>query len=198
MSPRIITKIVLCIVGILVLVQLLFYNAVQSSNLARSRDDRVRLQQQIAELSVTRQELQLYLNGLQQEYSDIVASVPEKILQGYEDHEVLLASFLDYIKTSEFDLVDARVALQGARKYISRPVPLFEHDMTFDFSFARLADARKFLALILDQDYYPLVVRSLELRSAGERKISGTLQASLLIPARTQKPLFNARAEGDR
>jgi hypothetical protein len=196
MSTYIVTKTVLCIVAVLLLVQLLFYNGAQSGNLAASQNERLRLQQEIEQLTLSKNELQLYLDGLQQEYNEIVASVPEKILQGYEDHEVMLAGFLDYLKASEFDRVDARVALQGARKYINRPVPLFEHDMIFDFSFTRLSDARKFLALILEQDSYPLVVRSLELRSSGKHKISGTLQTSLLIPAREQKPLLGTEEEG--
>ena len=193
MSINIKTKIILCLVAVLLFVQLLFYNAVRSGNLAASQDEMLRLQQDIAQLSVEKQELQEYLVALQQEYRDIAASVPRKILQGYEDHEVMLAGFLDYMKAAEFDRVDARVSMQGARKYINKPVPLFEHDMTFDFTFTRLSDARKFLELVLDQDIYPLVVRSLELRSSGERKISGTLQTSLLIPARLQKPLFGIR-----
>jgi len=196
MSTYIVTKIVLCIVGVLILVQILFYNGAQLSDLARSRNEGVRLSQEIEQASLTKQELQQYLAGLQQEYSEIVASVPEKILQGYDDHEVMLASFLDYMKASEFDRVDARISMQGARKYISSPVPLFEHDMTFDFSFTYLSDAKKFLSLILDQDYYPLFVRNLELRSSGERKISGTLQTSLLIPARQQKPPLGPKEEG--
>jgi len=193
MSLNIVTKTVLCIVAVLVLVQLLFYSAVRSGNLAAAQDERLRLQQEVAQLSGEKQELQEYLVALQQEYRDIAASVPGKILQGYEDHEVMLAGFLDYIKAAEFDRVDARVSMQGARKYINKPVPLYEHDMTFDFTFSRLSDARKFLALVLEQDLYPLVVRSLELRSSGERKMSGTLQTSLLIPARLQKPLFGVR-----
>ncbi len=197
MSTAIKSKIVLCMVGVLLLVQLLFYNAVNSGNLIRSRNDRVRMQQEIEQLSVTRQDLQLYLASLQNEYDEIAATVPEQILQGYEDHEVMLAGFLDYIKGSELDSVDAKVSLQGARKYINRPVPLFEHDMTFDFSFTHLSDARKFLSLILDQDYYPLVVRSLELHTSGERKITGILQTSLLIPARQQRPIFGSREEGN-
>jgi len=196
MSRSIMTRIVLCTVGILVLGQILFYNGVQTGNLARSKDDRLRLQQEIEELSVTRQELQQYLAGLQDEYNEIIATVPEKILQGYEDHEVILASFLDYLKASEFDRVDAKVSMQGARKFINRPVPLFEHEMTFNFSFTYLSDARKFLALILNQDYYPVTVRSLELRDSGERRISGVLQASLLIPARQQKQLFGVKEGG--
>jgi len=188
-----VTKTVLCIVGVLVLIQLLFYNAVRSNNLAVSQDERLRLQQEVAQLTVEKQELQQYLEALQQEYRDIAVLVPGKILQGYEDHEVMLAGFLDYIKGAEFDRLDAGVTMQGARKYISKPVPLFEHDMTFDFTFSRLSDARKFLALVLEQDLYPLVVRKLELRSSGERKISGALQTSLLIPARLQQPLFGIR-----
>ena len=193
MNINIVTKTVLCIVGVLVLIQLLFYNAVRSGNLTVSQDERLRLQQEVAQLNVEKQELQQYLEALQQEYRDIAVSVPGKILQGYEDHEVMLAGFLDYIKDAEFDRLDAGVTMQGARKYINKPVPLFEHDMTFDFTFSRLSDARKFLTIVLEQDLYPLVVRKLELRSSGERKISGTLQTSLLIPARLQQPLFGIR-----
>jgi hypothetical protein len=193
MNINIVTKTVLCIVGVLVLIQLLFYNAVRSGNLTVSQDERLRLQQEVAQLNVEKQELQQYLEALQQEYRDIAVLVPGKILQGYEDHEVMLAGFLDYIKGAEFDRLDAGVTMQGARKYISKPVPLFEHDMTFDFTFSRLSDARKFLALVLEQDLYPLVVRKLELRSSGERKISGALQTSLLIPARLQQPLLGIR-----
>ena len=196
MSTHIVTKTVLCIVGVLLLVQLLFYNGARSGNLAASGNERLRLQQEIEQLAQSKNELQLYLEGLELEYNEIAASVPERILQGYEDHEAMLAGFLDYLKTSDFDRVDASVSLQGARKYINRPVPLFEHDMIFDFSFTNLSDARKFLALILEQDFYPLVVRSLELRSRGKNKIFGTLQTSLLIPARQQKPLLGTKEEG--
>ena len=193
MSLNILVKTVLCMVGVLLLVQLLFYNAVRSDNLAVALEDRLRLQEEIAQLSEEKRELQEYLVALQQEYRDIAVSVPGKILQGYEDHEVMLAGFLDYIKAADFDSLDARVSMQGARKYINKPVPLFEHDMTFDFTFTRLADAKEFLALVLDQDLYPLVVRSFELRSSGKREITGTLQTSLLIPARLEKPLFGTR-----
>lgn len=192
MSRKFVIKIVLCIVGVLVLVQILFYRAARWDNLTAAQQAGLQLQQEIAQLSGEKKGQQQYLTALQQEYSDILATVPGKILQGYEDHEVMLAGFLDYIKAAEIEGVDAKVSMQGARKYISKPVPLFEYDMAFDFSFSRLADARKFLALVLDQNIYPLVVRSLELHPGTNRKISGTLRTSLLIPARLKKPLFGA------
>ena len=196
MSSRVMTKTVLFIVGVLVLVQLIFINTVQTNNVERAKSENFRLAQEIDVLSVTKQELEQYLALLQKEYDDIAATVPTSILQGFEDHEVILAGFLDYLKSSEFERVAAQVSMQGARKYINRPVPLFEHDITFNFSFRNLPDAKKFLSFILDQDYYPLAVRSLELRSSGKQKITGTLQASLLIPARQQKPLFGVMKEG--
>ncbi|MFC1837734.1 hypothetical protein ACFLYW_03535, partial [Thermodesulfobacteriota bacterium] len=42
---------------------------------------------------------------LQKEYEEMVALVPARILEGYEDPEVLLAGFLDYLKASELDRV---------------------------------------------------------------------------------------------
>ena len=64
MSTYIVTKIVLCIVGVLLLIQVLFYNGAQLSDLARSRNEGVRLSQEIEQLSLTKQELQQYLAGL--------------------------------------------------------------------------------------------------------------------------------------
>ena len=194
MNTRVVIKIALFVLGVLVLIQLLFYNSVQTKKVQQSINARAELSQEIAELSITKDELEEHLAVLQNEYEEIVASVPSKILQGYDDHELILAGFLDYLKSSEFKTVDAKITMQGARKYINSPVPLFEHDMTFAFTFRNLSDAKKFLSFILDQDIYPLAVRSFELRSSGQ-KISGTLQASLLIPAKLQKPLFSTKEE---
>ena len=195
MNPRVVAQIALFVLGILVLIQLLFYNAAQSNNIQQSKNEIIRMAGEIESLKITKQELGDYIAVLQKEYDEIAASVPEHILQGFEDHEFVLAGFLDYVKTSKIERVEAKVSMQGARKYSNRPVPLFEHDMTFTFSFINLSDAKKFLSYILDQDDYPLTVRSFELRNSGQ-KISGTLQASLLIPARQQKSLFRSKEEG--
>jgi hypothetical protein len=195
MNPRVVAQIALFVLGILVLIQLLFYNGAQSTNIQQAKNETVRMAQEIESLKITKQELGNYIAILQKEYDEIAASVPEQILQGFEDHEFVLAGFLDYVKAVELEGLDAKVSIQGARKYINRPVPLFEHDMTFTFSFINLSDAKKFLSYILDQDDYPLAVRGFELRNSGQ-KISGTLQASLLIPARQQKSLFSKKEEG--
>jgi len=197
MSKGILKKIVFIVVGVLVLVQLLFYSAVRVGNIAGSENERVKLAQEIENLSVTQSELQQYLGQLQKAYNEMAASVPTKILEGYDDPEVLLASFLDYLKTSELESVDTSVSMQGAGKYVDKPVPLFEHDLSVSFSFIQLSDARKLLSRILDQDDYPLVVRNFELRNSGREKISGIMQISLLIPAR-QKKSFSGTKEGGR
>ena len=88
MSSSILSKIVLLIVGVLVLVQLLFYAAVRVGNNDRSENERVRLALEIENLSVTQSELQQYLGQLQKEYKEMAASVPTRILEGYEDPEV--------------------------------------------------------------------------------------------------------------
>ena len=196
MSTVIIRKIVFIIVGVLVLVQFLFYAAVRVGNIDRSENERVRLAQEVEELSVTQSELQQYLGQLQKEYNEVATSVPARILEGYEDHEVLLASFLDYLKASEFEGVDTSVSINGAGKYVGKPVPLFEHELTLTFSFRDLSAVGKLFSRILDQDYYPLAVRNFELRNSGRGKISGTMQISLLIPTRQKKPFSGTREEG--
>ena len=195
MSSVIVRKIVLIIVGVLVLVQLLFYTAVRVGNIDRSENERMRLAQEVEELSVTQSELQQYLGQLQKEYHEMANSVPAKILEGYEDHEVLLAGFLDYLKASEFKGVDTSVSIMGAGKYVEKPVPLFEHELTLTFSFMDFSGARKLFSRILDQDYYPLTVRNFELRNSGQQKISGTIQISLLIPVRQKNPFPGKKEE---
>ena len=196
MNTVIIRKIVFIIVGVLVLVQLLFYAAVRVGNIDRSENERVRLAQEVEELSVTQSELQQYLGQLQKEYNEVATSVPARILEGYEDHEVLLAGFLDYLKASEFKGVDTSVSIKGAGKYVEKPVPLFEHELALTFSFMDLSAVGKLFSRILDQDYYPLAVRNFELRNSGRGKISGTMQISLLIPTRQKKPFSGTREEG--
>jgi hypothetical protein len=197
MNRGILNKIVLITVGVLVLVQLLFYAAVRVGNIAESENARMGLSQEVENLSVTQNELQLYLGELQKEYKEMEASVPEQILQGFEDPEVLLASFLDYLKASELESVDAKVSIQGARRYVEKPVPLFEHDLIITFSYIHSSDVRKLLSRILDQDHYPLAVRNFELRNSGREKISGTMQISLLIPARQKKLFSGAKDVGE-
>jgi hypothetical protein len=197
MNRGILNKIVLITVGVLVLVQLLFYAAVRVGNIAESENARMGLSQEVENLSVTQNELQQYLGELQKEYKEMEASVPEQILQGFEDPEVLLASFLDYLKASELESVDAKVSIQGARRYVEKPVPLFEHDLIITFSYIHSSDVRKLLSRILDQDHYPLAVRNFELRNSGREKISGTMQISLLIPARQEKLFSGTKKAGE-
>ena len=188
-------KVILFIVGTLVLVQLVFFNVVQSLNLTGGKQEDIRLRQEISELAAAKPLLQEQLAALQDRYGKVVASVPGEILDGYEDPEQVLAGFFDYIKASESDGVETKTTLKGERKYINRPVPVFEHDMTFDFSFKNLSDAREFLSLILGQEYYPLVVHNFALRNSGQQKIIGTMDVSLIIPARQQSPLVDIRGE---
>ncbi len=195
MSKGIVSKIVLIIVSVLVLVQLLFYAAVRVENIDRSENERARLAMEVESLSVTQSELQQYLGQLQKVYNEMAALVPTRILEGYEDHEVLLAGFLDYLKASDLERVDAKVSMQGARKYVEKPVPLFEHELTLTFSFMDFSGARKLFSRILDQDYYPLTVRNFELRNSGQQKISGIMQISLLIPARHKKTSSGTKEE---
>ena len=189
-------KIILCIIGVLVLAQLLFYNVLQTSNAANARHEKERLAAEIDRLSQRTTELQQDLDVLQKEYDQIAATVPPQILSGYKDHEVMLASFLDYIKSPALDKVKAKVAMQGVQKFIEKPVPVFESNINFNFSFRQLKDAEGFLEMVFGQNYYPLVIRNFEMRNDGQQAISGTLQTSLLIPAKQQKPFFTTQGEG--
>jgi hypothetical protein len=196
MGSGMVGKIILCIIGVLVLTQLLFYNVLQTRNSSNTRYEKERLAAEIEKLSQSKMELQHELDILQGEYDQVVASVPREILSGYKDHEVMLASFLDYIKASAFNKVKAKVAMQGVQKFIEKPVPVFENNINFNFSFRQLKDAEGFLDQVFGQNYYPLTIRNIEMRNDGQQEVAATLQTSLLIPAKQQKPFFKTPDEG--
>lgn len=196
MGSATVGKIILCIIGVLVLAQLLFYNMHQTRNAANYRLEKAVLAAEIDRLSQRKTELQQELDTLQMDYDRVAASVPRQILSGYEDHEVMLASFLDYIKSPAFDKVKAKVSMPGVQKFIEQPVPVFESSINFDFTFRKLQDAESFLNFVLGQNYYPLAIRNFEMRNNGQQEIAGKLQASLLIPAKQKKPFFSNRDEG--
>lgn len=196
MSKTIVSKIVLIMAGVLVLVQLLFYAAVRIRNIDAAEKERTGLTREIEELTVTRSESQQYLEKLQQDYNEMVASVPARILEGYGDPEVVLAGFLDYLAAPELERAGGAVSMQGERRYVENPVPRFEQDLSITFSVIDLSDARSLLSYILDQDSFPLVVRNFDLRSSRKKEISGTMQVSLLIPAVQERPLRGTVGKG--
>jgi hypothetical protein len=49
---------------------------------------------------------------------------------------------------------------------------------------------------VLGQNYYPLSIRNIEMRNDGQQEVAATLQTSLLIPAKQQKPFFKTPDEG--
>jgi len=189
-------KIILCIFGILVLTQILFYNVLQSRNVKDANLEQERLAGDVLRLSDRKAEMQQYLADLQEEYRQVAVSIPTEILTGYEDPEVMLANFLDYIQSPAYKKVEAQVSMDGVQKFIETPVPVFENSMNFTFSFKQLKDAESFLDLVLGQDYYPLVIKDIELRNEGRQKVRGTLKTALLIPAKQKTPFFKIR--GDR
>lgn len=184
------SKIILCIFGILVLTQILFYNVMQSRNVKDGDVEQERLAQQVQMLSSQKTEMQQNLKDLQEEYKQVAADIPAEILKGYEDPEVMLANFLDYLQSPAYKKVDAQITMDGVQKFVEAPVPLFENNINFNFSFRHLKDAEGFLNLVLGQDYYPLVIRDIQLRNDGRQKVQGTLKTALLIPAKQKTPFF--------
>jgi len=182
-------KIILIFIGILVLVQLVFFNMARSKNMANVQKEGVQLRQVVSDLTIEKEYLQKRLDELKEQYGQVVSSVPRRILDGYEDQEQMLAGFLDYAGALEIKGVEAKVTLKGERRFIEKPVPVFKHDLMFDFSFKHLPDAEEFLSKLLGQAYYPLVVQSFDLHIIGQQKIAGKMDVTLHIPARLQKPL---------
>ena len=78
------------------------------------------------------------------------------------------------------------------QKYVKSPVPLYESDIDFTFSFDRLREVESFFSLILDQHEFPLKISSLDIqRDSGERATC-TIKTSFVIPIK-QQPRTSAR-----
>ena len=189
MKSGITVKTILLFIGILLMVQLIFFNMVRSKNIAIAEKEGIRLRQVISELTIEKEFLLERQNELQDQYGHVVSSVPRRILDGYEDQEQMLAGFLDYIGALDIEGVEAKVTLKGEKRYTRKPVPVFKHDIMIDFSFQQLPDGEEFLSKVLGQDYYPLVVQRFDLHKTGRLKIIGKMDVTLHIPARMQKPL---------
>jgi len=114
---------------------------------------------------------------------------------GFEDPETGFVQFLDYLQAPMLAEVEGEISLQDTQKFKEVPVPLHESNFGFKFNFIRTYEAERFLNYLLLQEKFPLQVRSLKLRRGSEGKAEGTLNVSLLIPAKLQLPTLSKESE---
>ena len=173
------------IAAALIPAQIIFFNLGREDNLKA-------ISREIANLDGRTDYLRSHLRNiqLQQDRSDnelpwILKSLPPSIRDGHEDYEARLAAFLDYLaeirKKKEYSYT-----IPKGQKYVKSPVPLYESDIDFTFSFDRLSEVESFFSLILDQHEFPLKISSLDIqRDSGERATC-TIKTSFVIPIKQQ------------
>jgi len=184
-------KPVLIIIGVLIIVQLLFFNYTIKKNIALISREIAQLDMNIHQMEGEKAQLAKrfeYLKG-------IIETIPPSLLMGFEDPETGFVEFLDYLQSPILGEVDGEISLRETQKFRAVPVPLHESDFGFKFSFIRTYEAEKFLNYLLLQQKYPLQVRSLKIRRGSEGKAEGTLNVSLLIPAKLQLPTPSKESE---
>ena len=184
-------KPIVFIIGLLIFIQILFYNYAQKNNITMVNQDIKLLQGDIQQLEAEKSKL---LNKFK-ELKTIIESIPPTLLMGFEDPETGFVQFLDYLQTPVLEEVEGNISLRDAQKFKEAPVPLHESDFTFKFNFLTTYEVEKFFNYLLLQRQYPLEVKSLTINRSGEDKVEGSLNVSLLIPAKLQIPSLSQEGE---
>ena len=185
-------KPVVFIVGVLIFSQIMFYNYTENSNIEL-------VNQKITQLNVNIEQLEAEKSNLLnkfRELKEIIETIPPSLLMGFEDPETGFVEFLDYLQTPLLKEVGGEISLRDTQKFKDYPVPLHESNFSFRFNFINTYEAENFLNYLLLQKQYPLQVKSLRISRGKEHEAEGTLNVSLLIPAKLQLPSSPQKKEG--
>ncbi|MCK5232893.1 MAG: hypothetical protein KAR13_21650 [Desulfobulbaceae bacterium] len=178
-------KYFLLIVGGLIFAQIIFYCFCRTKNLKAYNLENRMLDKRIEQLQPRLRNMQIELAQSKKKIIRISKSLHPSIRNGYEDHEAVLASFLDYL-TEMRKKADYSFTVRKERKYVNTPVPFYQTDLNFMFTFIRLSEAESFFSLILEQHTFPLKVTSVDIRWDNGERATCTLEASLLVPEKLQ------------
>jgi hypothetical protein len=185
-------KPIIIIIGVLIFVQIIFFNYALKKNIALIGQEIAQLNGNIQQMGTEKARLVKKFEYLK----EIIETIPPSLLMGFEDPEIGFVEFLDYLQTPILEEVEGEISLRDTQKFKEIPVPLHESNFGFKFNFIHTYEAEKFFNFLLLQKQYPLQVRSLIIRRGSEGKAEGTLNVSLLIPAKLQLPTLSEESEG--
>lgn len=183
---------VLIVLGILIFAVLMFFGFDQKENIKM-------LDQEIASLNGNIQQLESEKSELTRkegELKKIVETIPPSLLMGFEDPEAGFVQFLDYLRNPILDATQTEISLRDPQKFTATPVPLHSSEFSFKFMFFSTHEAEKLFNYLLLQQQYPLRIGSLVMKRSKEGQAEGTLNASLLIPAKLTLPSATEKKEG--
>ena len=166
----------LCIV---LLAQLLIFDYYQKESVAKLDQGIASLENRYRQLESEKASLTAKVVQLK----TMVETIPPWLLTGFEDPETGFVEFLDFLHSPELKTVQSKVSL-GGQRFNTYPIPLFETDFTFTFSFRNTYDAEEFLDFLVFQEKFPLQVRALSVKRGQAGTVEGSIMVDLMIPAR--------------
>ncbi|CAN2042275.1 Pilus assembly protein PilO [Candidatus Magnetomoraceae bacterium gMMP-15] len=182
-------KSLIAIFGLLIFVQLLYYNYIREHNIQILEQEINTLNREIRTVEGEKLNLTSKLKKLK----SIIRSIPSSILVGFEDPETKFMEFLDYIQTSTLQDIEGEFSVTGTQTFKLDPVPLHETNFEFKFRFEKTYEAENFLRYLLLQKQYPLQVKKFSVNRVEEGKAETDLNVAFLIPAKIQLPSLSAK-----
>lgn len=181
------SKIFLISIGLLIFFQILYIIHARENRIEKLDNEIVKLEKNIQEKRATR----VNLNQEKKRLEAILESIPEAVLEGFEDPEKRYAEFMDYIAVSDLKTMGGTVAVTEKQVFKERPVPLQESEFEFEFEFIDVSRLENFLGYLLNQKAFPLQVKQLKINRTPESKPKVYIKLTLLIPAKIDLPSFS-------
>ncbi|RZB36048.1 MAG: hypothetical protein SRB2_02553 [Desulfobacteraceae bacterium Eth-SRB2] len=177
-------KIFFMVLGVLGLYVVIHIIIIRKGNIAN-------VNTQISMIEHRLQENKSLKRKLMQEKEDIettLVSVPENILEGFEDPEREFVDFMDYINDSNLKKMQSSIAIPQMQTYKERPVPLQESRFEFNFKIKSTQELEEFLDYLMIKGKYPLSVQQLEITRIPQQYPHVFLEVALLLPAKIDLP----------
>ena len=180
--------------GILIVAQILIFNAFMYDNLSR-------LDTRLAEFESQYRQLESEKSFIEAKHRKLVAivkSIPPWLLAGFEDPEAGFMKFLDFLQNDEFRGIVDTVSLQR-QGFTNSPIPMHMSEFRFRYEFEDTYQAEKFLDDLVFQEKYPLAVTNITASRTKEGVVGGDLSVTLMIPAKLAvKPPFTQPESGSK
>ena len=122
-----------------------------------------------------------------------LASIPETILEGFEDPDRQFVDFMDYVNASNLKKMKGNISISQMQTYKDNPVPLQESRFEINFTMEKTQELEEFLDYLLVRGKYPLNVLKFEINRIPKQYPVVNLQVALLLPARIDLPQLYQR-----
>ncbi|MCU0615421.1 MAG: hypothetical protein MUD09_10160 [Desulfobacterales bacterium] len=117
-------------------------------------------------------------------------SIPQTILEGFEDPDRQFVDFMDYVNGSNLKKMQGEIFISQMQTYKDDPVPLQESRFEFKFTMEKTRQLEEFLDYLLVKGKYPVNVEQFEIKRIPQQYPLVTLQVALLLPAKIDLPQF--------